>query len=267
MSQIAKRLEWLLADQNVSAREMSRWLQEHAKKIAIREGLPEGAHRKGLSNNTVGGLIFTLRRNGDYHGTSSRALRILAEVTHVSLDWLLLGIGDPYNDGRPAASNDPAYPNRGVACEFARRSGMLESAIKSVMATSPPQDLNPMDWYQMIGRAHDAAIKSGHVQATWHWQADRDHLVTRSAQHGLFQHVGVGKRWWVAAEDMTGGLKVKMESGHRFENYCLEMTREDGTRVRFTISGWPRYDDRGRLLGYSGEGMAGCENGAESATG
>ena len=133
-STVEQRLRWLINEHECTATELSAQL--------------------GKARNTLSQLMGKLRQNPRY---ASQTLTAFAELTGASLDWIVFGEGEPYRDRRRSRV-DPAYPNRAVACEFARLSGRHARAIERVARTDMSMDLRPRDWLRMIEAAHNAHL-------------------------------------------------------------------------------------------------------------
>lgn len=109
MSTVADRIAWILAEKKWSARELAR--------------------RSNLSETTVSAALKALQK--DPEGIVLRTLKAIATGAGVSLVWLATGEGTPYAE--PIKPQDP-WPNRTAGAALARRSGVQEDAIESVLA-------------------------------------------------------------------------------------------------------------------------------------
>ena len=228
---IAKRLSMLMdtLDPKVSARELSRML--------------------GLSNNTIGGLLFNLR-NKPGHFPSGRTLDRLVAVTDVNLHWLLRGEGDMYREPQSSII-DPVYPNRGLAIELARSEGLLESAIRGAVQNSPGQDMRALDWFKLILRYHEATLAGEAGVNPWKWSCDAQGTIKTCEARGDLHGLGLGKRWDDVARGDLEALAAALGAGQRFSDLVLEARGQ-----MFRLSGWPRFSERGQLVGFDGEGVA-----------
>ena len=202
----------------------------------------------GLSDNTIGSLLFALRKNSGQM-PSGRTIEALMLVTGVSANWLLTGEGEMYYE-RVSGVVDPQYPNRGLAIELARSEGLLESAIRTVTQKAPERDLKSMDWFKLILRYHEATLSGEVGDAPFKWSADADTLITRCDAPGMLTAKWVGKRWDKIAEGDLQALNAAFKNGQRFSDITLNV---GGHMHR--VSGWPRYSDRGELIGFDGEGV------------
>jgi transcriptional regulator with XRE-family HTH domain len=117
---IAERIELIMRQQNLSARELGR--------------------RAGLKGSAVSNTIAALKQ--DPGAVTLRTLMGIAEAANVPLSWLVTG------EEVPNAST-PASSSRDEAARLARAEGVWEEAIRSVLAEqpSPSESTKPARWW------------------------------------------------------------------------------------------------------------------------
>jgi len=120
MSSVAERLELILKQKNMSARELGR--------------------RAGLTSSSLSNTITALKR--DPGAVTLRTLMAIAEAANVSLTWLVTG------DEGPSVTT-PTNAAREEAAHLARDQGVWEEAIRSVLADqpSPSEATKPTRWW------------------------------------------------------------------------------------------------------------------------
>lgn len=120
VSTIADRIESLIQQQGISARELAR--------------------RSGLNGPVVSNLLKTLQDDPD--AVTIRTLRALAKGAGVSFTWLVAGKEAP----GPAV---PSLPARAAAAEEARKIDVWPPAIDLVLAEDPDAEAagRPMQWW------------------------------------------------------------------------------------------------------------------------
>lgn len=125
-----ERIRWVMKDKGWSER---KWATE--------------AKLKEPSN--LNKLIKRLKERPDEVPGDIKTFVKLADAAGVSLDWLLLGRGQPYTG--PSIADDPKYPTRAIVVAAGRMMDFPQAAIEALLAfDAGPDDPGRDYWFRLL---------------------------------------------------------------------------------------------------------------------